>query len=155
MKRPKELSCREVVELITAYLEGALTWRERRRFESHIAGCEGCTRYLAQMRAIEHDKTDAHFASEARFESFGDALGDEVGETLRADVPPAAADHQKEEEKAAGADESNRLEAAPHRPLALAFARRAVMAVPRLMREERLAARFVLVHHWPCDCSAC
>jgi len=48
MSRP--LRCQEVVELVTDYLEGALSGRDRRRFEAHIAGCENCTRYLAQMR---------------------------------------------------------------------------------------------------------
>jgi anti-sigma factor RsiW len=43
--------CQEMVELITDYLEGALTRSERRRFEAHIAGCEHCNEYLDQMRA--------------------------------------------------------------------------------------------------------
>jgi anti-sigma factor RsiW len=48
------LACREVVELVTDYLEGALSRRDRRRFEAHIAGCDGCTAYIEQMRlAIE------------------------------------------------------------------------------------------------------
>jgi len=46
-----ELSCRELVELVTDYLEGGLSRRERVRFESHLAGCEGCTAYIEQMRA--------------------------------------------------------------------------------------------------------
>jgi len=45
-----ELTCRELVELVTDYLEGALPRRERRRFERHIARCDGCTTYLEQMR---------------------------------------------------------------------------------------------------------
>jgi anti-sigma factor RsiW len=45
-----ELSCRELVELVTDYLEGALDIVDTRRFEQHIAGCGGCTRYLAQLR---------------------------------------------------------------------------------------------------------
>ena len=45
------LVCQEVVELVTDYLEGALSRSERRRFEAHLAGCENCTEYLAQMRA--------------------------------------------------------------------------------------------------------
>ena len=45
-----QLTCRELVELVTDYLEGALSWRDRRRFERHIAGCDGCTAYLEQMR---------------------------------------------------------------------------------------------------------
>jgi anti-sigma factor RsiW len=45
------LSCREMVELVTDYLEDALPVPERARFEAHIAGCDGCTAYLEQMRA--------------------------------------------------------------------------------------------------------
>jgi anti-sigma factor RsiW len=47
----KELVCQEMVELITDYLEGALSRAQRRRFEAHLAGCEHCTEYLHQMRA--------------------------------------------------------------------------------------------------------
>lgn len=46
----RELSCIEMVELVTDYLEGALPRRARKRFERHLAGCEGCTRYLEQIR---------------------------------------------------------------------------------------------------------
>ena len=48
--RTPELVCIEVVELVTDYLEGALSRRDRRRFERHLAGCPHCTEYLAQMR---------------------------------------------------------------------------------------------------------
>ena len=44
------MNCRQVVELMTDYLEGALSPAERARFEEHIAGCDGCRGYLAQMR---------------------------------------------------------------------------------------------------------
>ena len=44
--------CRESVELVTDYLEGALSPGQRRRFEAHLAGCLDCPEYLAQMRAI-------------------------------------------------------------------------------------------------------
>jgi anti-sigma factor RsiW len=44
------LSCRELVELVTAYLEGDLTKGERKRFEAHLTGCDGCTTYVEQMR---------------------------------------------------------------------------------------------------------
>jgi anti-sigma factor RsiW len=44
------LSCRELVELVTAYLEGDLSKGERKRFEAHISECDGCTAYLEQMR---------------------------------------------------------------------------------------------------------
>ncbi len=45
-----ELVCQEMVELITDYLEGALTRSQRKRFEAHLAACEHCTEYLRQMR---------------------------------------------------------------------------------------------------------
>jgi anti-sigma factor RsiW len=44
------MKCREMVELMTDYLEGALSPNDRRRFDDHIAGCDGCRAYLAQMR---------------------------------------------------------------------------------------------------------
>jgi anti-sigma factor RsiW len=46
-----QLACQQMVELITDYLEGALSRAQRRRFEAHLAGCEHCTEYLEQMRA--------------------------------------------------------------------------------------------------------
>lgn len=45
------MKCREVVELMTDYLEGVLPSHDRERFEQHIAGCDGCRAYLAQLRA--------------------------------------------------------------------------------------------------------
>lgn len=44
------LSCMELVELITDYLEGALSHEAHRRFEDHLATCDGCTAYLSQMQ---------------------------------------------------------------------------------------------------------
>ncbi|HTW06753.1 MAG TPA: zf-HC2 domain-containing protein [Acidimicrobiales bacterium] len=51
-KRPgrKPLSCQELVELVTDYLEDALDNETLARFEEHIAGCDGCTEYVEQMR---------------------------------------------------------------------------------------------------------
>jgi anti-sigma factor RsiW len=46
----EQLSCRELVELVTDYLEGALTDGERARFEDHIGLCDGCQVYLEQIR---------------------------------------------------------------------------------------------------------
>ncbi len=51
LSRKEDLVCQQVVELVTDYLEGALSRSQRRRFEAHLAGCEHCTEYLAQMRA--------------------------------------------------------------------------------------------------------
>ena len=47
----EELSCQELVELVTDYFEDALPDGLRDRFEEHIAHCSGCQAYLAQMRA--------------------------------------------------------------------------------------------------------
>jgi anti-sigma factor RsiW len=47
----EDLSCRELVELVTDYLEGALPAELHERFEHHIARCSGCATYLQQMRA--------------------------------------------------------------------------------------------------------
>jgi anti-sigma factor RsiW len=44
------MTCREVVELMTEYLEETLSAADRARFEDHLAGCKGCTAYLAQLR---------------------------------------------------------------------------------------------------------
>jgi len=46
----EDLSCQELVELVTDYLDGALPPDERARFDAHVADCPGCDRYLAQMR---------------------------------------------------------------------------------------------------------
>ena len=46
----QELSCQELVEIITDYLEGALSDLDRERFERHLESCEGCRTYLDQMR---------------------------------------------------------------------------------------------------------
>lgn len=45
------ISCQELVELVTDYLEGALSTADLRRFEEHLAGCGKCTEYLAQLEA--------------------------------------------------------------------------------------------------------
>jgi anti-sigma factor RsiW len=50
MRLDGELTCRDVVELVTAYLENALPPDERKRFETHLAGCAGCRNYLDQVR---------------------------------------------------------------------------------------------------------
>ncbi|HEY2303880.1 MAG TPA: zf-HC2 domain-containing protein [Acidimicrobiales bacterium] len=49
-RRRGEIVCRQAVELVTDYLEGALSGSARRRFERHLAGCQSCYEYLDQMR---------------------------------------------------------------------------------------------------------
>jgi predicted anti-sigma-YlaC factor YlaD len=46
----QELTCQELVELVTDYLEGVLSAADKDRFEQHIALCRGCTNYLNQMK---------------------------------------------------------------------------------------------------------
>ena len=49
-RRRPGLTCRELVELVSDYLEGALPPADHARFETHIAGCDNCAGYLRQMR---------------------------------------------------------------------------------------------------------
>ena len=50
--RHDPLVCREFVELVTDYLEGKLPDSERKRFEVHLAECDGCAGYLEDMRRL-------------------------------------------------------------------------------------------------------
>ena len=45
------LVCRQAVELISDYLEGALPKRDRERLEAHLRACDGCDEYLRQVQA--------------------------------------------------------------------------------------------------------
>ena len=45
-----KLTCQELVELVTDYIEGAMPATERERFEQHLARCTGCRNYLDQMQ---------------------------------------------------------------------------------------------------------
>lgn len=47
----REIVCRQAVDLMTDYLEGAMSPGERTRFEAHLSDCPYCVEYLAQMRA--------------------------------------------------------------------------------------------------------
>lgn len=46
----RELTCNELVELVTDYLEGAMTPANRRRFDEHLESCTSCVTYVEQMR---------------------------------------------------------------------------------------------------------
>lgn len=46
----EDLTCRELVELVTEYLDGTLAPGERDRFEQHVILCDGCAFHLDQMR---------------------------------------------------------------------------------------------------------
>jgi anti-sigma factor RsiW len=45
-----QITCQELVELVTDYLEGALPPDEAERFEQHLAVCRGCESYVDQLR---------------------------------------------------------------------------------------------------------
>jgi anti-sigma factor RsiW len=49
--RRKDLVCQQAVELVTDYIEGSLSRRDRRRFETHLRACPNCSAYLEQIRA--------------------------------------------------------------------------------------------------------
>ncbi len=51
MLRRKDLVCQQAVELVTDYLEGCLSRRDRHRFEAHLRSCPNCSTYLEQIRA--------------------------------------------------------------------------------------------------------
>ena len=44
------MTCQELVELVTDYLDGALSPEDAARFEEHLAACPGCATYLEQVR---------------------------------------------------------------------------------------------------------
>jgi anti-sigma factor RsiW len=50
-RRP-DMACEDVVQLITAYLDGALPDDARARIDEHLDGCDGCQNVLAQWRTI-------------------------------------------------------------------------------------------------------
>lgn len=68
------ITCREMVELMSDYLDGALPAPVRVRFETHLAGCTGCANALDQLR------TTIRVAADLREER----LADEQRELLRA-----------------------------------------------------------------------
>lgn len=47
---PNELRCRELVELVTDYLEDALPMETQARFEAHLSTCSPCMFYVEQIR---------------------------------------------------------------------------------------------------------
>jgi hypothetical protein len=47
-----DITCRELIELVTDYLEERLPLADRTRFELHLVFCEHCRRYLQQMRQV-------------------------------------------------------------------------------------------------------
>jgi len=85
------LSCQELVELVTDYLEGALEPADRLRFDSHIAGCVGCTRYPRAVARNDHaDRNDHHRRSVARGGARAPLGLQRLGEQLAPGCPSSA-----------------------------------------------------------------
>jgi anti-sigma factor RsiW len=68
-----EFSCQEMTEVVTSYLDDALSPDEQQRYERHLSYCVGCSTYLEQMR-----ETIRQTAMVPREESLPRALRDEI-----------------------------------------------------------------------------
>ncbi|HSB39217.1 MAG TPA: zf-HC2 domain-containing protein [Gaiellaceae bacterium] len=65
----EDLTCQELVELVTEYIEGSLLPEDRDRFEQHVVLCDGCAYYLEQMRTtidVSGSLTEEAIAPEAQ-----------------------------------------------------------------------------------------
>jgi anti-sigma factor RsiW len=66
-----EMTCQELVELITDYLDGTLGQSDRSRFEAHLQTCSGCTAYIDQMRStirLLGKLSEESISADARYE---------------------------------------------------------------------------------------
>jgi anti-sigma factor RsiW len=71
MNALEDITCREIVQLVTDYLEGALPPDRTESVEMHLAYCNGCLNYLDQMRAairLSGSLTEEAFPSELQAE---------------------------------------------------------------------------------------
>lgn len=87
-----DLACRRLVEMVTDYLEGALTPQDRAQFEQHLVLCDPCVQYVDQHRSLvdalaqlpasdASDAADAHSASrQSALEAFRKLRGAPGGE---------------------------------------------------------------------------
>jgi anti-sigma factor RsiW len=56
---PGGISCRELVEIVTDYLDGALSAQDRARMDAHLQACEPCVLYVGQIRATRRLAAEA------------------------------------------------------------------------------------------------
>jgi anti-sigma factor RsiW len=77
MTDTRELTCKEVVELVNDYLVEALSASDRALFEEHLATCPACTTYLQQM------KTTVELSGRVCEESLADDVKRELLDTFR------------------------------------------------------------------------
>ncbi len=71
MNMNDELTCKEVVELVTDYLEHMLLPEVQARFETHVAECPGCETYIAQMQqtiAVLHKLSEEQLFADTKEE---------------------------------------------------------------------------------------
>ena len=77
--KPGGISCQEVVELITAHLEGALAPDLQRQVDEHLRHCDPCVRFVAQMRAttraVSAVELEAHPDRDALLQAFRNFTG--------------------------------------------------------------------------------
>lgn len=69
MSDTERMDCNELVELVTAYLDGALDPDTRARFDIHLSECDGCDSYLQQLQTT--------------VDTLGKVCGDELDPTFR------------------------------------------------------------------------
>ena len=60
------MDCNELVELVTAYLDGSLDLEQRARFDAHLLECDGCENYLQQFRSTVATSARIHSTSSNR-----------------------------------------------------------------------------------------
>jgi anti-sigma factor RsiW len=81
---PLQITCKEFVELVTAYEDGVLPEQDRSRFVSHSEQCPGCRAYLQQIRlTVEALRSVRQKAAEP--ENL-----DELARRFKHEKPPAA-----------------------------------------------------------------
>jgi anti-sigma factor RsiW len=71
---PGGISCREVVEIVTDYLEGALPADDLARLETHLAACDPCRVYIEQIRTTQRVAAAAEAEAELARRPDRDAL---------------------------------------------------------------------------------
>ena len=76
-----DLRCIEVVELATAYLDGAIDAAQRDRIEAHLAGCAGCQAAMDQFRTVKRLTGRLTVADVTDLDPF---IRDRLASTLRA-----------------------------------------------------------------------
>ena len=72
-----DLACKELVEIITDYLEGTLPERDRARFDAHLMTCAPCREYVAEMH------TTLRLTGRLTVESISTATRDQLLQAFR------------------------------------------------------------------------